>query len=261
MKLTAQSASPYKASSLPDVHSNIPTYTFKGKPRGKVLIINNMKFINIKEDRKGAEYDQASMKEMFKQFGYKVVTEKNKTKKQMLNTIKSFRKDMKETDISIVIVMSHGTNTNENQLAVSGGYTEILGVDDQGLPIDEILDEFASDKCSDLIGKPKIFFFQCCRGTQYETLATDTKPTVAYKSHADMLIAHSTLPGFYSLRDEKRGSWYIQCIHKVFSEHAKKMDVESMLKIVDEDLSRQHFIHKQTSTYECRGFKRCYLTL
>nr|CAH7733442.1 unnamed protein product [Callosobruchus chinensis] len=178
----------------------------------------------------------------------------------MSNTIKSFRKDssLKNSDICVVIIMSHGTNINKKEVAVAGGYTEVIGVDNKGLPIDEVLNEFSGEMCQYLKGKPKIFFFQCCRGEQHETLAKDAKP-VTHKCHADMLIAHSTLPGFVSLRDEKRGSWYIQCIHEVFTQHAKNMDVESMLKIVDDDLSRRHPNFKQTSSYECRGFKRCYL--
>nr|CAH7733441.1 unnamed protein product [Callosobruchus chinensis] len=257
---TTPLAIPYKASSLPDVQVNIPTYTFKGKPRGRVLIINNVKFIEDKNDRKGAEHDQLCLKHMFEQFGYKVNTAKNLTKKEMSNTIKSFRKDssLKNSDICVVIIMSHGTNINKKEVAVAGGYTEVIGVDNKGLPIDEVLNEFSGEMCQYLKGKPKIFFFQCCRGEQHETLAKDAKP-VTHKCHADMLIAHSTLPGFVSLRDEKRGSWYIQCIHEVFTQHAKNMDVESMLKIVDDDLSRRHPNFKQTSSYECRGFKRCYL--
>nr|CAI5861074.1 unnamed protein product [Callosobruchus analis] len=191
---------PYLTSSLPDFQVNIPTYTFKEKPRGTVLIINNVKFIEDKNDRKGAENDQSCLKHMFQQFGYKVITEKNLTKKVRLQLTIHFTEkltkdsSLKNSDICIVIMMSHGTNMNEKEVAVAGGYTEVIGVDNKGLPIDEVLDEFSGEICQHLKGKPKIFFFQCCRGVQHETLAKDAKP-VAYKCHADMLIAHSTLPG------------------------------------------------------------------
>nr|CAH7733444.1 unnamed protein product [Callosobruchus chinensis] len=83
----------------------------------------------------------------------------------MSNTIKSFRKDssLKNSDICVVIIMSHGTNINKKEVAVAGGYTEVIGVDNKGLPIDEVLNEFSGEMCQYLKGKPKIFFFQCCR--------------------------------------------------------------------------------------------------
>lgn len=65
--------------------------------------------------------------------------------------------------------------------------------------------------------------------------------------------------GFYSLRDPEKGSWYIQSICQVFREHAKEYHVEDMLKIVDAELSEKHPEYKQTSTYENRGFKKCFL--
>lgn len=58
----------------------------------------------------------------------------------------------------MVIIMSHGTN---NQ--VPGGYTEISGVDGQGLSTEDVVSEFSIENCPAMKGKPKIFIFQCCR--------------------------------------------------------------------------------------------------
>jgi len=75
-----------------------------------------------------------------------------------------------------------------------------------------------------------------------------------------MLIAYSTVPGFVSHRDPATGSWYIQAICRVFMEHAYDTDVENLLKIVDHSLAQVVSDgSKQTSSFENRGFKTCYL--
>ncbi|KAJ8934031.1 hypothetical protein NQ318_014202 [Aromia moschata] len=180
----------------------------------------------------------------------------------MMNKLKQFINDssLKKVDMSIVVMMSHGNNIDNTGRIVHGGFTQIYGVDNEGLQIDTVLDLFSAESCRALAGKPKIFIFQCCRGDKYETLHHDAAPMRDIKrKHSDMLIAFSTLPGFYSIRDTVQGSWYIQSIYEVFKRHTKEFDVETLLKIVDQELSKKHPTYKQTSMYESRGFKCCYL--
>ncbi|KAJ8920079.1 hypothetical protein NQ315_011733 [Exocentrus adspersus] len=242
----------------------VPTYNTQGKKRGRVLIINNINFLKAEEERKGAKKDETDVKELFKSMGFDVEVSRDLKKAAMLDKVDKFRKNsaLKTCDMCIVIMMSHGSNVDDKGMSVRGGFTQILGTDNMTLPIDDVLDKFTTDKCSAMAGKPKIFIFQCCRGRgEEQALHYDAAPTMKniVKNHADMLIAFSTLPGFFSLRDTQKGSWYIQCICNVFKEHAKSFDVETLLKIVDDQLSKQHPLYQQTSTYESRGFKRCFL--
>lgn len=262
---------PYNSVRLPSVqptvqttvHSNanclVPTYTTNSKNKGKVIIINNIKFFK-NEERKGAEVDEKDISKLFKEMGFEVVIHRNLTTSEMKNKIKKFSSDksLAKVDISVVVIMSHGTNTINNQL-IPGSCTLVCGIDNSGVEINEIVAEFSGEKCSGMKGKPKLFFFQCCRGNQGELQvdAVPIKPIV--KAHADVLIAYSTIPGFYSVRDPKKGSWYIQSICEVFRKHYRDFDVETLLKIVDEQLSKKHPLQKQTSAYESRGFKRCFL--
>lgn len=50
----------------------IPTYNTKGKNRGKVMVINNIKFLQEKQERKGAEMDEKHIKKLFKDMGFEV---------------------------------------------------------------------------------------------------------------------------------------------------------------------------------------------
>jgi len=52
---------------------------------------------------------------------------------------------------------------------------------------------------------------------------------MSYKipSHADFLIAYSTIPGFYSWRNTTAGSWFIQSVCRVLQEHGTEKDLLS----------------------------------
>lgn len=64
---------------------------------------------------------------------------------------------LKQVDINIVVIMSHGRGTERHDS------TEVVGVDDQLLATTWILEQFSNEKCPHLCNKPKIFIFQCCR--------------------------------------------------------------------------------------------------
>lgn len=66
---------------------------------------------------------------------------------------------------------------------------------------------------------------------------SDTKVTVPVE--ADFLYAYSTVPGYYSWRNNADGSWFIQSVTKVFEENAFHMDILRMLTRVNALLS--HF--------------------
>lgn len=241
----------------------IPTYNTKGKHRGKVLIINNIKFLQEKQERKGAEIDEKNLRSLFRDMGFEVEAHRDLKKAAMVTKVSKFTNDsfLKKADMSVLIMMSHGSNVDQNGKVIQGGFTQIYGIDDEGLAIDGILDKFSAEKCPAMAGKPKIFIFQCCRGEMSEqNLHNDAAPITrnVIKRHGDMLVAFSTLPGFFSMRDTQKGSWYIQGIYDVFKKHAKELDIETLLKIVDEQLSKKHPRYQQTSTYENRGFKRCF---
>lgn len=51
-------------------------------------------------------------------------------------------------------------------------------------------------------------------------------------SNSDVLIAYSSSPHYVSWRNTENGSYFIQAICDVFSEHAHSESIESMLKMV-----------------------------
>jgi caspase 7 len=105
--------------------------------------------------------------------------------------------------------------------------------------VQDLWENFIGDKCPSLIGKPKLFFVQACRGSM-------TDPGVLYKPKpktrlcqsdavdakavnvdnfviptlADLLVMYSTAEGFYSFRNPIDGSWFIQALCEEFRENS-----------------------------------------
>ncbi|KAI4461939.1 caspase [Holotrichia oblita] len=236
----------------------IPTYKTKSRfSRGRVLLINNIEFSGIRY-RNGADVDHRNISTLCKEMGFKVTSHKNKSEKEMKKIISDYCRDssLKSADIHITVIMSHGNGEMNN--------TYIETIDGQLMSIETIVNQFSNERCSYLANKPKIFIFQCCRGKDEDVLGnrppeTDTVSFQTPRNNADMLLAYATVPGFVSHRDAVMGTWYIQSICKTFTEHAHDTDVENLLKIVDENLEKTYKTHRQTSSYENRGFKRCFL--
>lgn len=142
-----------------DYDSKVPTYKTRSKKRGKVLMINNIKFNQTYEYRAGAEVDEKSLTELFKQMGFEIEKHVNKTAQEIQVIIKNYTKksSLKNYDINVVVVMSHGNGKNTSDS------TFILGKDGQYVQTTSIIEQFSNENCKYLCNKPKIFIFQCCR--------------------------------------------------------------------------------------------------
>ena len=76
-----------------------------------------------------------------------------------------------------------------------------------------------------------------------------------------MIIAYSTIPGYASLRDHEKGTWFVQSLVEVFMSHAHDTELVDLLRMTSERLS--HFTNemgeKQTCNVERRHlYKRIY---
>lgn len=120
--------------------------------------------------------------------------------------------DHSENDCLLVVIMTHGEKDGK------------LHASDTTFRTEKLWELFMGDNCKSLIGKPKIFFIQACRGTKHDkgaflpkmrsTYAVDSKTTskslVCLPTTADQLILYSTSEGFVSIRNTREGAWLIQ---------------------------------------------------
>ena len=77
----------------------------------------------------------------------------------------------------------------------------------------------------------------------------------------DMIIAYSTIPGYTSMRDHEKGTWFIQSLVEVFMNHAGEHELIDLLRMTSERLSgfKSEEGEKQTCNIEMRHlYKRIY---
>lgn len=143
---------------------------------------------------------------------------------------KTANEDHSENDCLVVALMSHGDKG-------------ILYAMDQTYPVDLLWENFLGDNCPTLIGKPKMFFIQACRGDQVDPGVTLTSTgdfvdsgssqrdqvNFTIPKTADLLVMYSTYDGHYAWRNPDFGSWFIQAICIEFTENGKNRDLLTLL--------------------------------
>ena len=234
-------------------------YSMNCKPHGWCLIVNNVDFEHLNR-RGGSDLDAQKLEDLFTQLQYKVKVVRNQTSKQLKDTLWKFAKldDHRAADSMVVCLLSHGLEG------------QIYGVDGVLVSIPDLLALFNGYMAKDLVGKPKLFFIQACRGSDFDhgtdmtdgahisgdlrvkrtteqllnaAFPTDNAETFVEKetlpAEADTLVAYSTVPGYVSWSNLQKGSWFVQAIVDVFSAYAHEEDVVSMLVRVNGKVARE----------------------
>ncbi|XP_067393265.1 caspase-7 [Emydura macquarii macquarii] len=214
-----------------------PTFKYNMDYRnvGKCIIINNKNFENQTGmgTRNGTDKDAGELSKCFRSLGFEVVTYNDRSCDDMVKLLKQAAdENHKDAACFACIFLSHG----EEGL--------IYGTDG-AMPIKELTTLFRGDKCKTLIGKPKLFFIQACRGSEFDegmqtdsgsaddTAVTDANPRYKIPVEADFLFAYSTVPGYYSWRNPGRGSWFVQSLCCILNEHGKQLEIMQILTRVN----------------------------
>ena len=137
------------------------------------------------------------------------------------------KQDHSDNDCLFVTIMTHGEKDGK-----------ILAADTEFM-VQDLWECFVGDNCSSLIGKPKLFFIQACRGSMRDAgilfkpkpkmrsfSLSDTVDAIAYQERpfviptlADLLLMYSTAEGYYSFRNPEDGSWFIQALCEELQEN------------------------------------------
>uniref|UniRef100_A0A8C1MM46 Caspase-8 n=1 Tax=Cyprinus carpio TaxID=7962 RepID=A0A8C1MM46_CYPCA len=238
--------------------TEVKQYKMDSNPSGFCLIINNENF-KSGEKRDGSQNDVDFLKLVFKILGFEVAIYKDLTKSQIKGVMNQYSKKNHLGDCFVCCVLSHG---DENG---------ILGYEGEICPLDDITSPFDGDNCSTLIGKPKVFFIQACRGKKRQSKAKlwedvsggqpgEKSDRVFYtiSQSSDFLIAMSTVEGYVSFRDKSKGSWFIQSLCKHLKEGSESgLDILKVLTEVNDDVSRKEAGEKK----DCKMTPVIYFTL
>ncbi|XP_023324909.1 caspase-14 [Eurytemora carolleeae] len=257
--------------------SNMAAYDMYRLPRGLAVIIDIEIYENdVQERRVGSHVDVKNLFQLFEGLSFEVELYQNLQLSQFHEVITEFRSNKQhlESDMAIVAILSHGKDGI------------VYAADGQSIDMEGIYELFNNKNCPLLQGKPKFFIVQACRGDYPDqgVERENERPAVAKKRRAagldripntpdvrgigrarptweDMIIAYSTIPGYASLRDHERGTWFIQSLVEVFMSHAHNTELVDLLRMTSERLS--HFSNeqgeKQTCNVEMRHlYKRIY---
>jgi len=196
--------------------------------RGIAIIFNHKNFdqrLGLKT-RNGTDADRDNLRITLRQMDFEVKVYNDASYKEIERVLEELASENhSDADCVLVAVLSHGE-------------LGILYSCDQPYKPDMLWRQFSAEKCPTLAGKPKLFFVQACQGDQLDSgvklvdnrnaTETDAK-SMSYKipSHADFLIAYSTIPGFYSWRNTTAGSWFIQAMCHVLQRQGNTHDLLS----------------------------------
>ncbi|XP_054749776.2 caspase-6-like [Lytechinus pictus] len=141
--------------------------TWESPMKGFVYILNNSVFPELPERsrmRRGSNVDLQNVVHVFTQLGYKPLVHENLKKQEILDslgeTINRINKDDATHSSLCMFFMSHG-----NQDGISG--TDATRYNPCIVTRFEIKKKLSGRKCKALVGKPKLIFFQACRGTTF----------------------------------------------------------------------------------------------
>ena len=231
--------------------AKLKEYDFKGKV-GKVLIVNNDEFRDLPE-RSGSKEDGDRLVDLFQNDLKFEKSDKlpeiqifNQTKDQILKAVKEFvEDDFADFSCSVFILMSHGKESV---------FSDVNGDE---IEIKRILDLFRES--NQLRGKPKLFFFQVCRGKgEAGAIASDSDsskksshlPVVqsdmidesSMPNSADFFIGYSSSFGDQSFRylGSVYGSWYMLCLVRAIKERYRSHDVAEIHCMVNRMVSKYH---------------------
>lgn len=185
---------------------------------GQCIIINNKNFDRRTgmNQRNGTDVDAANAMKVFAKLGYKVKVYNDQSVEQMKQVLTTVSKEDHSAAASFIcVLLSHG---DEGVFFGTDGSVELK----------YLTSLFRGDRCKSLVGKPKLFFIQACRGTDLDAgIETDSPDDESTRIpvEADFLYAYSTAPGYYSWRNTMTGSWFIQSLCDMVSKYGRELEL------------------------------------
>ena len=193
---------------------------------GYALIINNIN-ISGRDKRQGAEKDDENLSKTLNTLGYKLFGGRyyrDYTAKQMTELFKKVTTETDHTqyDSFVCCLLSHG----------DAG--KIYGSDDRPVILEDIKNSVIN--CHSLVGKPKIFIIQSCRGGHlpeaHAVEVDDHENTgrILLPQESDLFFGYATTENTKACRFTDTGSWYIIELCDILTKYHKEVDLLQMVQ-------------------------------
>uniref|UniRef100_A0A8C1B6M4 Caspase-6 n=1 Tax=Cyprinus carpio carpio TaxID=630221 RepID=A0A8C1B6M4_CYPCA len=231
-------------------------YQMDHKKRGMALIFNHERFSwkLMLNNRSGTEADKQNLVRRFQELGFEVKAYDNYQREEVLSKIReAAAANHVDADCFVCVFLSHGEN----------GY---INAYDEKIEIKEITDLFKGDKCRSLVGKPKIFILQACRGEKHDEPVTpmdvvdsqtvnevvvDAGVLCTLPAGADFLMCYSVAEGYYSHREIVNGSWYIQDLCEILRRYGSTLEFTDILTLVNRKVSFRSALLQAATGLSC----------
>uniref|UniRef100_A0A8C1K5Q1 Caspase-3 n=1 Tax=Cyprinus carpio TaxID=7962 RepID=A0A8C1K5Q1_CYPCA len=208
-------------------NSDVFQYDMNYPSLGQCVVINNNIFHEKTQMRvrNGTEKDEQNVKETFSKLGFKIKIHNDQTVSQMRELLtKVSKEDHSKSAMFACVLLSHGEDGR------------IFGTDGC-IELKELFALFRGDRCRSLVGKPKLFFIQACRGSDLdagvECDSVSEEGTQRIPVEADFLYAYSTAPGYYAWRNIAVGSWFISSLCEMLSKYGKQLELMQIMTRVN----------------------------
>ncbi|XP_068583034.1 caspase-6-like [Cebidichthys violaceus] len=216
-------------------------YKMDNKKRGLALVFNQERFfwrLGL-NDRHGTNADRYNLEKRLKELNFEVRAYDNCKQVEVLDKISEAAEDNhSEADCFLLVFLSHGENDHV--------YTY-----DGKISIQNITSLFKGDKCKSLVGKPKIFILQACRGDKHDDPVTacdavdnevnevvvDASAVYTLPAGADFIMCYSVAEGYYSHRETINGSWYVQDLCELLQKYGDSLEFTELLTLVNRKVS------------------------
>ena len=234
------------ASYNPHHEENDKVYSLDFAIPARVFIFNNRNFKKGSDFRGGSEKDVIRLCHLFELFKFQVECFIDKTADQIGDRIRTISSiDYNNVGCVLIFIMSHGTDG------------KIFGTDGEEVHLNDFVDPFKTIKS--LKDKPKMFFFNACRGDKMtpthdnmnlvemdakkanEDLFKATKTPL----DADFLFVYSTVANYYSIRDSENGSWFIQILCDIITKNKTQRDIHGILTDVIREVKKKEGKNKK----------------
>ncbi|XP_040823211.1 caspase-6-like [Ochotona curzoniae] len=223
-------------------------YKMDHKRRGIALIFNHNEFywkLNMRQ-RRGSHLDKEGLIRRLEELGFEVECFDNLKAEELLlkiHEVSTF--SHADADCFVCVFLSHGEGNH-------------IYAYDAKIEIQTLTALFKGDKCPSLVGKPKIFIIQACRGEEYDEpvipmdavdseiggqdnnmMEVDVASVYTLPAGADFLMCYSVAEGYYSFRDPKEGSWYIQDLCEMLGKYGSSLEFTELLTLVNRKVSQR----------------------
>lgn len=244
-------------------------YPMERKPRGRCVIINIRNFKEL-SGRNGSDVDMDRTKKLFTALHFECTIFQDLTANEMMEVLSKAAQEeqQKVADCLVVVLMSHSNKD------------VIYGSDDESIPLKSIYEVFDNKNCPSLLGKPKLFFIQGCRGRKLDTgtakhgprdvmdaypLPSNTESVPGTRDGrlrmpfwSDMYSCYVSDDNYKAHKNTATGSRFLSAMCSVFSQRAYDMHLSDLmlhvqLKVME---SVSHKGNHQTPCITCVGWRK-----